>query len=51
MKITAIESIVVHLPFRHDGPPSGFGGRVWTTLDTLLVKVGTDAGITGWGEA
>lgn len=51
MKIAAIETIVVRLPFRHDGPPTGFGGKVWTTLDTLLVKVETDAGITGWGEA
>lgn len=51
MKIAAIETIVVRLPFRHDGPPTGFGGRVWTTLGTLLVKVETDGGITGWGEA
>ena len=51
MKITAVETIAVRLPFRHDGPPTGFGGKVWTTLDTLLVRVETDAGITGWGEA
>ena len=51
MKIAAIETIVVRLPFRHDGPPTGFGGKIWETLDTLLVKVESDAGITGWGEA
>jgi len=51
MKIAAVETIIVRLPFRHDGPPTGFGGKVWTTMDTLLVKVETDAGITGWGEA
>ncbi|MGE0723077.1 MAG: mandelate racemase/muconate lactonizing enzyme family protein [Alphaproteobacteria bacterium] len=51
MKIAAIETIVVRLPYAHDGPPTGFGGTVWTTLDTLLVRVDTDAGITGWGEA
>ncbi|MCC7274322.1 MAG: mandelate racemase/muconate lactonizing enzyme family protein [Alphaproteobacteria bacterium] len=51
MKIATVEAIALRLPFRHDGPPTGFGGRVWTTLDTLLVKVETDAGITGWGEA
>ncbi|MGE0718812.1 MAG: mandelate racemase/muconate lactonizing enzyme family protein [Alphaproteobacteria bacterium] len=51
MKIAAIETKVVRLPFRHDGPPSGFGGTIWKTLDTLLVRVETDAGITGWGEA
>ena len=50
MKIAAIETIVVRLPYTQDGPPSGFGGKVWTTLDTLLVRVETDQGIVGWGE-
>ena len=51
MKISRVETTVVKIPYRHGGPPTGFGGRVWTTLDTLLVRVDTDAGITGWGEA
>ncbi|HEY3064928.1 MAG TPA: mandelate racemase/muconate lactonizing enzyme family protein [Methylomirabilota bacterium] len=51
MKITRVETIVVKVPYRHGGPPTGFGGRVWTTLDTLLVRVETDDGLTGWGEA
>jgi D-galactarolactone cycloisomerase len=51
MKITAIESNVVKIPFTMGGPQSGFGGKTWTTADILLVKVDTDAGITGWGEA
>ncbi|MNK13264.1 D-galactonate dehydratase [compost metagenome] len=51
MKITAIEPIVVSIPYRHDGPPTGFGGTVWAKLNYLLVKVSTDDGLIGWGEA
>lgn len=51
MKISNIETIVVRIPYTHDGPPTGFGGRVWRTIDTLLVRVDTDDGFTGWGEA
>jgi D-galactarolactone cycloisomerase len=51
MKITAVEAIVVRLPLRHIGPPAGFGGQVWDRLATLLVRVETDAGLVGWGEA
>jgi len=51
MKIANIETIVVRIPFSHGGPPTGFGGTVWNTLPYLLVKVETDDGITGWGEA
>jgi L-alanine-DL-glutamate epimerase-like enolase superfamily enzyme len=51
MKITRIEPIHVSIPFEHGAPkPSeglGAGGR----FDILLVRVETDAGITGWGEA
>ena len=51
MKIAAVETMLLRIPYRQSGPPTGFGGKVWTTLDTLLVRVDTDAGITGWGEA
>ena len=51
MKITNVEAIPLRYPFRHGGPPSGWGGQAWTELTTLLVKVETDEGITGWGEA
>ncbi len=27
------------------------GGRTWTSLDTTIVALDTDQGITGWGEA
>ncbi len=51
MKITTVETMLLRIPYRHSGPPTGFGGKLWTTLDTLLVRVDTDDGITGWGEA
>ncbi len=51
MKITRLETVVVSIPFSHDGPPTGFGGEHWTRLNYLLVRVDTDAGISGWGES
>jgi D-galactarolactone cycloisomerase len=51
MKINRIETTLIGVPYRHGGPPTGFGGKVWATLDTLLVRVDTDDGLTGWGEA
>lgn len=51
MKITSIETSIVALPFDMGGPPQLFAGKPWTHLEILLVKVHTDAGITGWGEA
>jgi L-alanine-DL-glutamate epimerase-like enolase superfamily enzyme len=51
MKIAKVETALVRIPYRHGGPPTGFGGRTWTTIDTLLVRVDTEDGLTGWGEA
>lgn len=51
MKITKIEPILNQVPYRHGGPYPRIGGRVWSTMDTLLVRVDTDDGLTGWGEA
>ena len=52
MKITAIEPILVALPYEHGAPkPERNGVGAWDTQDILFVKVSTDAGVTGWGEA
>ncbi len=51
MKIAAVDSISVKVPFTFGGAPTGYGGRNWTTNNILLVRVETDTGITGWGEA
>ena len=51
MKITKIETIVVNMPMIIEGavvPKQG--GRARTSMDTLLVRVETDGGVTGWGE-
>ena len=51
MKITRVETIVLNLPMVIDGATPTLGGRARTSIDMLLVRVDTDAGITGWGEA
>jgi D-galactarolactone cycloisomerase len=51
MKITGFSTEIIQLPYSHGGPPAMFGGQEWTHLNTLLVKIDTDDGLTGWGEA
>lgn len=53
MKIETIETIVLRIPFTTGGSANtdSWGGKAWQTADALLVKVTTDQGITGWGEA
>jgi L-alanine-DL-glutamate epimerase-like enolase superfamily enzyme len=53
MKIEKIETIVLRIPYTCGGSTDtgAWGGKPWETADALLVKVVTDAGITGWGEA
>jgi len=50
MKIVAIEALPLSIPY-HIG--EGRGGRIGagSRLDFCLVRVQTDAGIVGWGEA
>ena len=51
MQITAIETILLKIPYDNGGPPWNMSGKPWSTLDILMVKIETDAGVTGWGEA
>jgi L-alanine-DL-glutamate epimerase-like enolase superfamily enzyme len=51
MKITGIETLVLNLPMLIDGATPMLGGRARTSIDMLLVRVDTDAGVSGWGEA
>lgn len=51
MLITAIESLVISLPFDMGGPHPLFAGQPWDHLDILVVKVETENGLVGWGEA
>ena len=51
MKITKIETIVINMPMLIEGavlPQQA--GRPRTSMDTLLVRVDTDEGVSGWGE-
>jgi D-galactarolactone cycloisomerase len=51
MKIKSVESCVVALPFDMGGPTPSFAGRPWDRLEILLVRVETEDGLVGWGEA
>jgi L-alanine-DL-glutamate epimerase-like enolase superfamily enzyme len=51
MKITRVEPILVAVPYEHGGPKQMRPLGPWTLMETLFVRVDTDAGITGWGEA
>jgi L-alanine-DL-glutamate epimerase-like enolase superfamily enzyme len=50
-KIRGIETIRLDIPFgdHYEGPRAK--PRGWTQCDCLLIKVESDDGITGWGEA
>ncbi|MEM7407081.1 MAG: mandelate racemase/muconate lactonizing enzyme family protein [Pseudomonadota bacterium] len=51
MKIARITTHTLDIPFTFGGPDGGFGPKVWKQLTTLLVRVETDCGLVGWGEA
>lgn len=52
MKIVKAETILVSIPFDANGiPPWSFGNDPRCTFDTLFVRLETDTGIVGWGEA
>ena len=51
MKITRIEPILIALPYDHGAPKPLQGAGVREAIDSLFVRVETDTGITGWGEA
>jgi D-galactarolactone cycloisomerase len=50
MKITQVETIVINMPMQLDGDVPMQGGQARTSIDMLLVRLDTDAGISGWGE-
>ncbi|MBU2053931.1 MAG: mandelate racemase/muconate lactonizing enzyme family protein [Proteobacteria bacterium] len=51
MKIKAIETIVVNMPMKIAGSAPLLGGKARTSIDTLMVRIDTDEGVSGWGEA
>ena len=52
MKITHIEPILIELPYEHGAPkPLLRSGTPRTMMDAVYLRVDTDEGISGWGEA
>ena len=51
-RIVRAETILISIPFEAGGtPPWSFGGKSRSSFDTLLVRLETDTGVVGWGEA
>ena len=51
MKITRVEPILVRTPLKPGDAQPHAGGLPKNDVHTVLVKVETDEGLTGWGEA
>lgn len=51
MRIKSVDTVTLKIPFGdlYEGPRAKRRG--WTEFDTLLVRVETDDGLVGWGEA
>jgi L-alanine-DL-glutamate epimerase-like enolase superfamily enzyme len=50
MKIRAIETIIVEIPFSDGGRGEGLTPTAWRTLETLLIRIEDEDGWVGWGE-
>lgn len=51
MKITAVESTLLTVPYRTSGGARTIAGRPSPGLNILAIRLETDEGVTGWGEA
>jgi L-alanine-DL-glutamate epimerase-like enolase superfamily enzyme len=51
VKVARIDSQSIKVPYTFGGSHKGEGLRTWTTNNILLVRVETDTGLVGWGEA
>lgn len=52
MRIARTEAVLLSVPFQAGGtPPWSFGGKPQNRFDILLVRLETDSGLVGWGEA
>jgi D-galactarolactone cycloisomerase len=51
MKIVDVRTYTLDIPFDFGGPEGGWGPSAWKQLTTLLVRVETQSGLVGWGEA
>ena len=51
MKIVRVEAVPLSIPCHYGAEGWSLGSGGWKALDFCLVRVDTDAGIIGWGEA
>ena len=51
MKIVGVEAVPLSIPCRYGADSWALGTGGWRSLDFCLVRVDTDTGLTGWGEA
>ena len=51
MKIARIDAIPLEIPFDHGAEQAGFPGQDWSRLNIVIVRVETDTGLVGHGEA
>ena len=51
MKITAVETCWTRIPFDMGGKPATTGGLNWQSMNTVWLRIVTDQGLEGWGEA
>jgi L-alanine-DL-glutamate epimerase-like enolase superfamily enzyme len=49
--ISKVDAIHVAVPYSYDRPASSNRSAIWPTIDTVLVRIETDTGLVGWGEA
>lgn len=51
MKITGVETYWTQTPFDMGGQPKEMGGLNWQSMNTVWLRIMTDEGVEGWGEA
>lgn len=51
MKIADVETLVLSIPFADGGRGEGLTPGTWNRLETVLVRIVTEDGAEGWGEA
>src|SRR5687768_14514715 len=51
LKISAVEAVPLSIPFKYGAEGWKLGSGGWKALDFCLVRVETDSGLVGWGEA
>jgi D-galactarolactone cycloisomerase len=51
MKIIAVETNWTRIPFDMGGKPATMGGLNWQSMNTVWLRIVTDQGLEGWGEA